>query len=89
MKQSLAKPPTIPWSKSRIGSFPGGSVVKHLPTNAGGDTGDAGLMPGWEDRLEKEMATHSSILAQEIEWTEEHGGLQSTGSQKSWTRLSN
>ena len=32
---------------------------------------------GWEDALEKEMATHSSILAWEIPWTEEPGGLQS------------
>ena len=37
-----------------------------------------------EDPLEKEMATHSSILAWEIPWTEEPGGLQSMGSQKSW-----
>ena len=43
---------------------------------------------GWEDPLEKEMATHSSILALEIPWTEEPGGLQSIGSQKNWTRLS-
>jgi len=43
---------------------------------------------GWEDLLEKEMATHSSILAWEIPWTEETGGLQSLGSQKSWTWLS-
>ena len=35
----------------------------------------------WEDPLEKEMATHSSILAREIPWTEEHGGLQSMGLQ--------
>ena len=34
---------------------------------------------GWEDPLEKEMATHSSILAWEIPWTEELGGLQSMG----------
>ena len=40
---------------------------------------------GWEDSLEKEMAAHSSILAQEISWTEEPGGLQSMESQKSWT----
>ena len=39
---------------------------------------------GWEDPLEEEMATHSSILAWRIPWTEEPGGLQSTGS-KSWT----
>ena len=37
---------------------------------------------GQEDPLEKEMATHSSILAWRIPWTEEPGGLQSTGSQK-------
>ena len=37
---------------------------------------------GWEDPLEKEMATHSSILAWKISWTEEPGGLQSLGSQR-------
>ena len=37
---------------------------------------------GWEDPLEKGMAIHSSILAQRILWTEEPGGLQSTGSQR-------
>ena len=37
---------------------------------------------GLEDPLEKEMATHSSILARRIPWTEEPGGLQSTGSQR-------
>ena len=37
---------------------------------------------GQEDPLEKEMATHSSILAWRIPWTEEPGGLQSTGSQR-------
>ena len=36
---------------------------------------------GWEDPLEEGMATHSSILAWRIPWTEEPGGLQSTGSQ--------
>ena len=36
---------------------------------------------GWEDPLEKGMATHSSILTWEIPWTEEPGGLQSMGSQ--------
>ena len=40
---------------------------------------------GWEDPLEKEMATHSSILAWRIPWTEELGGLQSTGSKESDT----
>ena len=37
---------------------------------------------GWEDPLEKGMATHCSILAWRIPWTEEPGGLQSIGSQK-------
>ena len=37
---------------------------------------------GQEDPLEKEMATHSSILTQRIPWTEDPGGLQSTGSQR-------
>jgi len=37
------------------------------------------LSLGWEDPLEKEMATHSSILPWEIPWTEELGGLQSRG----------
>ena len=44
---------------------------------------------GWEDLLEKEMATHSSILAWRIPWTEEPGGLQTMGLQKSQMRLSN
>ena len=45
------------------------------------------LFLGQEDPLEKEMATHSSILAWEIPWAEEPGGLQPMGSQKSWTGL--
>ena len=42
---------------------------------------------GQEDPLEKGMATHSGILAQRIPWTEELGGLQFMGLQKSWTDL--
>ena len=44
---------------------------------------------GQEDPLEREMATRSSVLAWEIPWTEESGGLQSMGVAKSWTQLSN
>ena len=58
--------------------FPGGSAVKNLPANAG----EPGLSLGQEDPLEKEMATHSSILAWEIPWTEELGRLQSMGLQR-------
>ena len=48
-----------------------------------------GLIPGQEDLLEEEMATHSSILAWRILWTEEPGGLQSMELQESWLQLSN
>ena len=58
-------------------------MVKRLPTMP--ETWVQTL--GWEDLLEKEMATHSSILAWKIPWTEEPGQLQSMGSQ-SRTRLS-
>ena len=51
--------------------------VKHLP--AVQETWVRSL--GWEDPLEKKMATHSSILAWRILWTEEPDGLQSMGSQ--------
>ena len=55
-------------------------VVRKLPANAG-DIREAVLSLGWDDPLEEEMATHSSILAWRIPWTEEPGGLQSIGSQ--------
>ena len=61
--------------------FPGSSVVKNLPTNAG-DTRDPGSTLVGEDSLEEEMATHSSILAWKIPWTEEPGRLQSIGLQR-------
>ena len=51
--------------------FPGGLVVKNLPAKQ--ETQVWSL--GWEDALEKETATHFSILASEILWTEEPGGL--------------
>ena len=61
--------------------LPGGSVVKNSPTSAG----DVGSIPGLGRFPGQEMATHSSILAWEILWTEEPGGLESMGSQKSQT----
>ena len=54
-------------------------MIKNPLINAG-DVGSQSLV--WEDTLEKEIATHSSILAWEISWTEELGGLQSMGSQR-------
>ena len=56
-------------------------MVKKLSANAG-DARDLGSIPGLKRSLEEEMATHSSILAWEIPWTEEPGGLQSVGSQR-------
>ena len=64
--------------------FPGISVVKNLPAKPQ-EMGVSSL--GWEDPLEEEMATHSSILAWEIPWTEEPGRLQSMGLQKSQIQL--
>ena len=54
-------------------------MVKNLPANAG-DTGLSGLIPGWGRSPEEEMATHCSMPAWRIPWTEEPGGLQSTQS---------
>ena len=59
-------------------------VVKNLPANAG-DLRDAVGSLGQEDPLEEGMATHSSILAWRIPWTEEPGGLQSVESKESDT----
>ena len=72
-------------SSSVLTSWLGGSVVKKPPA----DEESWVQSLGQEDPLEKETATHSSILAWEITQTEEPGRLQSMGSQESWTQLSN
>ena len=56
-------------------------MVKNLPTKAE-DAGEADLISGQKDSLEEEMTTHSSVLAWEIPWTQEPGGLQSIRSQR-------
>ena len=56
-------------------------MVKNLPANAG-DTGDAGSIPGSERSPEKEVATHTSILAWKSQWTEEAGRLQTVRSKR-------
>ena len=58
--------------------FPCGSVVKNTPAMQEMQVQSL----HWEDPLEKDMATHSSIPAGRIPWTEEVGGLQSMGSQR-------
>ena len=74
-----------PWRRDRLPTpvflgFLGGSHGKESTRNVG----DLGLIPGlyWEDPLEKGKATHSSILAWRIPWTEEPGRLQSVGLQR-------
>ena len=67
-------PPSPYWG------FPGGAAVKNrLPVQETQEMEVRSL--GWEDFLEEEMATRSSILAWRIPWTEEPGGPQSEGSQ--------
>ena len=61
-----------------VGAYSRGSVVKNLPANAGNVVRSL----GWKDPLDKEMESHSSILAWEIPWTEEPGGLWSMGLQR-------
>ena len=53
-------------------------AAKNLPANAG-DISDVGSVPGSGGPLEKEMATHCSILAWRLPWTEEHGGYSPQG----------
>ena len=69
---------------SPIWGFPGGSVVKNPAAMHEMQVRSL----GWEDPLEEEKATQSSILAWEIPWTEEYGGLQSMGYQRSPAQLS-
>ena len=59
---TLERPTDEPICKAAIRGFPGGSEGKASACNAG----DPGFIPGWEDPLEKETATHSSILAWKI-----------------------
>ena len=61
-----------------VWGFPGCSVVKNLPAKQETQIGSL----CWEGPLEEEIATHSSILTQEIPWTEKPGGLQFMGSQR-------
>ena len=69
---------------THLEGFPGGSLVKNLPAMQEMQVHSL----GGEYPLEEEMATHSSILAWRIPWTEEPGGFQSMESQKWQTRLS-
>ena len=85
-------------SRVEVGAEPGLQVGNHgnrLPRWLSGEKIHLPMQEtqvpslGGEDPLEKEMITHSSILAWRIPWTERPGRLQSMETQKSWTRLSN
>ena len=71
-----------------FGGFLGGKVVKNMPASAEDGARDMVSIPGSGRSLEKEMATHSSVLTWEIPQTEEPGGPQSMGSE-SQIQLSN
>ena len=64
-------------------------MIKNPPANAGDQQMQVQSL-GWEDPLEEEMATHSSVPAWRIPWTEEPGRVHTVhGAAKSWARLSN
>ena len=73
--QEFLRSPTTP---NGFTMWLGSLAANNLPANAG----DSSLNLGWEDLLEREMATHSSALAWKIPWTEELGQLQSMGWQR-------
>ena len=75
MRQCCAWLPCISLGLINTMGFPGSSVGKDLPAKQK----MRGRSLGQEDPLEKEMATHSSILAWKIPWTQGSGGLQSVG----------
>ena len=70
--------PSVKFYFAIFQDLPGGSDGKASASNAG----DQVQSLGWEDLLEKEMVSHSSILAWKIPWTEKPGRLQSMGSQR-------
>ena len=66
---------------NQISGFPGGLAVKNPPAMQ--ETQKTQIRSlGWEDPPEEHVATHSSILAQRVPWTDEPGGLQSIGLQR-------
>ena len=78
MEARCGKGPFLGGSPGLGGASPVAQIVKNLPAMQ--ETQVRSL--GWEDPLEKGMATHSSILAWRVPWTKEPGGLQSMGLQR-------
>ena len=79
---NYVEPAALADSSMSTDGFPGDSVVKNPPAMQKMRLEPWVQSLGQEDPLEKEMTTHSSILAWEIPWTKEPGGLQSMGSQE-------
>ena len=73
--------------RSWEGAAPAAPLVAQTEKNPPAVQETRARSQGQEDPPEEEMSTHSSILAWRIPWTEEPGGLQSTGSPKNWMRL--
>ena len=65
----------------KLGASQMALVVKNPPANTG-DVRDVGSIHGWDDPLEEDMATHSSVLPWRSPWIEEPGGLGFIGSQR-------
>ena len=80
-KKQLFKVKKLDSCNTIIGGFPGGSVVKNLPTNAG----DMGLIPGLGRAPGEGNDNPLQYSCLEIPWREEPGRLQSMGLQKNWT----
>jgi len=80
--KALSCPPPPPSSHHTLSTFKGASLVAQIIKSLPAIRKTWVPFLGWEDPLEKEMATHSSIVAWRIPWMEEPGRLQSMGSQR-------
>ena len=85
MLDSLVTPWTVARQALVSMGFPRQKYLSELPFISPGDLSNSGIEP--TDPLENKMPTHFSVLAWEIPWTEEPGGLQSMGSPKSPTQV--
>ena len=81
-RAKFSEPETVQKSRDACDLGEMASLMAHLVKNSPAVLETKVWSPGWEDLMEKEMATHSSILAWEIPWTEEPGGLQSLWPQR-------
>ena len=88
IQATVVKAPNLNTTRHQHGGLPWWLSGKESTCNAGdmGSIPGSGRSRGWEDPLEEETATHSPILAWQMPWTEEPGGLQSMGLKRVWHR---